>query len=161
MAKYPAVLAAMLIYLNRTGYNGLFRLNASGEFNVPPGRYNNPKIVDRPLLTLASRALSAPAVTLRHAGFDRVLEDARAGDFVYFDPPYEPLTRTANFRGYTGRGFSDEVRKALKATYRILFQSNLNVSQALARADAEVEPLPEVLHLISFIRNSERGITTA
>lgn len=106
VAEYSPALAAMLIYLNRTGYNGLFRLNASGEFNVPPGRYENPKILNRPLLSLASRALSAPQVTLQHAGFDRVLEDARRGDFVYFDPPYEPLTSTANFRGYTGRGFS-------------------------------------------------------
>lgn len=114
VARYPAVLAAMLIYLNRTGYNGLFRLNASGEFNVPPGRYDNPKIVDRPLLSLASRALSAPRVVLRHAGFDRVLEDACAGDFVYFDPPYEPLTKTANFRGYTGRGFSDQDQQRLQ-----------------------------------------------
>ena len=114
VARYPAVLAAMLIYLNRTGYNGLFRLNASGEFNVPPGRYDNPKIVDRPLLSLASSALSAPRVVLRHAGFDRVLEDACAGDFVYFDPPYEPLTKTANFRGYTGRGFSDQDQQRLQ-----------------------------------------------
>ena len=114
VAQYPPALAAMLIYLNRTGYNGLFRLNASGDFNVPPGRYDNPKIVDRPLLSLASRALSAPRVTLRHAGFDRVLEDAREGDFVYFDPPYEPLTKTANFRAYTGRGFSEEDQQRLQ-----------------------------------------------
>ena len=106
VANYPAVLAAMLIYLNRTGYNGLFRLNASGDFNVPPGRYDNPKIVDRALLTIASRALSAPNVVIRKAPFDRVLADAREGDFVYFDPPYAPLSATANFRGYTGRSFS-------------------------------------------------------
>lgn len=114
VATYPPALAAMLIYLNRTGYNGLFRLNASGEFNVPPGRYDNPKIVDRPLLWLASRALSAPQVALRHAAFDRVLEEARERDFVYFDPPYEPLTKTANFRGYTGRGFADEDQQRLQ-----------------------------------------------
>lgn len=113
-STYSPALAAMLIYLNRTGYNGLFRLNASGEFNVPPGRYDNPRIVDRPLLSLASRALSSPLVTVRHGGFDRVLEDAREGDFVYFDPPYEPLTRTANFRAYTGRGFSDEDQQRLQ-----------------------------------------------
>lgn len=104
--RYPTELAAMLIYLNRTGYNGLFRLNASGDYNVPPGRYDNPKIVDRALLTIASRALSAPNVIIRKASFDRVLEDAGEGDFVYFDPPYAPLSATANFRGYTGRSFS-------------------------------------------------------
>ena len=82
-------------------------------------------------------------------------------------PPYVRVAGTParlyglNSVGLDRRGFSDEVRKALKATYRLLFQSNLNVSQGLARAEAEVPPLPEVLHLISFIRNSERGITVA
>jgi DNA adenine methylase len=112
--RYPSELAAMLIYLNRTGYNGLFRLNASGDFNVPPGRYDNPKIVDRPLLTIASRALAARNVTIRKAPFDRVLEDAREGDFAYFDPPYAPLSATSNFRGYTSRSFSDVDQQRLQ-----------------------------------------------
>jgi DNA adenine methylase len=112
--RYPSELAAMLIYLNRTGYNGLFRLNASGDFNVPPGRYDNPKIVDRPLLTIASRVLAAANVTIRKASFDRVLEEARAGDFAYFDPPYAPLSATSNFRGYTGRSFSDVDQQQLQ-----------------------------------------------
>lgn len=111
---YPAELAAMLIYLNRTGYNGLFRLNASGEFNVPPGRYDAPKVIDRPLLTRVSQVLSAPDIRIEHAAFDRVLQEARAGDFVYFDPPYAPLSATANFRGYTGRGFSDADQQRLQ-----------------------------------------------
>lgn len=104
--RYAPELAAMLIYLNRTGYNGLFRLNASGDFNVPPGRYARPAIVNRPLLEAASRALSARGVRVTRAPFDTVGAAARAGDFVYFDPPYAPLSATANFRGYTGRGFS-------------------------------------------------------
>lgn len=111
---YPAELAAMLIYLNRTGYNGLFRLNASGEFNVPPGRYDRPKVLDRPLLARVSQILSAPGIRIEHAAFDRVLEQARAGDFAYFDPPYAPLSKTANFRGYTGRGFSDADQERLQ-----------------------------------------------
>ena len=111
---YPADLAAMLIYLNRTGYNGLFRLNASGEFNVPPGRYDSPKVIDRPLLARVSEVLASPGVRIEHAAFDRVLQEARAGDFVYFDPPYAPLSATANFRGYTGRGFSDADQERLQ-----------------------------------------------
>ena len=110
----PAELAAMLIYLNRTGYNGLFRLNASGEFNVPPGRYDSPKVIDRPLLTRVSEVLMSPGVRIEHAAFDRVLQEARAGDFVYFDPPYAPLSATANFRGYTGRGFSEADQERLQ-----------------------------------------------
>ena len=111
---YPAVLAAMLIYLNRTGYNGLFRLNASGEFNVPPGRYDSPKVIGRPLLARVSEVLASPGVRIEHATFDRVLQEAIAGDFVYLDPPYAPLSATANFRGYTGRGFSDADQERLQ-----------------------------------------------
>ena len=125
--EYPAELAAMLIYLNRTGYNGLYRVNASGEFNVPPGRYDKPKILDRALLTAASQALSAPHISLRHAAFDRVLEDAQAGDFVYFDPPYAPLSRTANFRGYTGRMFDDEDQKRLQEVVIALARRGVSV----------------------------------
>lgn len=112
--RYPSELAGMLIYLNRTGYNGLFRVNASDLYNVPPGRYDNPTILDRPLLTMASRALSAGNVTIRRAPFDRVMEEARQGDFVYFDPPYAPLSATANFRGYTGRSFSEVDQQRLQ-----------------------------------------------
>lgn len=107
VGAYSPELAAMLIYLNRTGYNGLFRLNASGQYNVPPGRYERPRIVDRALLSEVSAILGRPNVRVQHAAFDRVLQDARAGDFAYFDPPYAPLSKTANFRGYTGRGFTD------------------------------------------------------
>jgi DNA adenine methylase len=114
VGAYPPELAAMLIYLNRTGYNGLFRLNASGQYNVPPGRYERPRIVDRVLLTEVSAVLGRPNVRVQHAGFDRVLQDARAGDFAYFDPPYAPLSKTANFRGYTGRGFTEQDQARLQ-----------------------------------------------
>lgn len=124
---YPVELAAMLIYLNRTGYNGLYRVNASGEFNVPPGRYDKPKILDRALLAAASRALASPQVALQHAAFDRVLDEARAGDFAYFDPPYAPLTRTANFRGYTGRMFDDDDQQRLQQVVIALARRGVNV----------------------------------
>ena len=124
---YPAELAAMLIYLNRTGYNGLFRLNASGEFNVPPGRYDSPKVIDRPLLTRVSEVLASPGIRVEHAAFDRVLQEARAGDFVYFDPPYAPLSATANFRGYTGRGFSDADQARLQQALITLARRDVQV----------------------------------
>ena len=109
---YTPDLAAMLIYLNRTGFNGLFRLNARGGFNVPPGRYDNPNIADRAKLTRAAEALRAPGVRLVWGGFERALEFARDGDFLYFDPPYAPMSRTANFTSYTAPGFdaADHVR---------------------------------------------------
>ena len=112
--RYPPALAAMLIYLNRTGYNGLFRVNAGGEYNVPPGRYDRPRIVDRPLLDAVAAVLPRDASGLTVAPYDWVIDAARAGDFVYFDPPYAPLSATANFRGYTGRGFGDADQQRLQ-----------------------------------------------
>lgn len=111
-AAYTPDLAAMLIYLNRTGFNGLFRLNRSGEFNVPAGRYANPRICDAEHLRAVARAFSADDVTLECLGFEDALADAGRGDFVYCDPPYAPLSRTASFAHYTAGGFSsiDHVR---------------------------------------------------
>lgn len=124
---YSAELAAMLIYLNRTGYNGLFRVNASGEFNVPPGRYDRPRILDRSLLTRAAGALSADDVRVERAAFSRVLELASPGDFVYFDPPYAPLSRTANFRAYTGRGFTNGDQEGLQHMVCTLAERGVHV----------------------------------
>ena len=96
----------MFIYLNRTGFNGLFRLNRQGEFNVPAGRYVNPRICDADHVRAVARAFSAEGVTLECLSFARVLADARTGDFVYCDPPYAPISRTASFAQYTAGGFT-------------------------------------------------------
>ena len=112
--RYTPALAAMFIYLNRTGYNGLFRLNAKGLFNVPVGSYRNPKICDADNLRRVAAALQQPGVALGCAGFDRVLRKARPRDFLYFDPPYAPLSRTARFTSYTAAGFTLEDQKRLQ-----------------------------------------------
>jgi DNA adenine methylase len=106
-AEYSPDLAAMFLYLNRTGFNGLFRLNSRGAFNVPAGRYANPRICDPANLRRVAEALSTPGVRLAHAGYESVLGAARDGDFVYFDPPYAPISATARFTSYTANGFSD------------------------------------------------------
>lgn len=111
---YTPSLAAMLIYLNRTGYNGLFRLNADGEFNVPAGRYPKPNICDAENLLMVSAALRRRDVTLQHRGFDRVADDAGVGDFLYVDPPYAPLTATARFTAYTAEGFHSRDQARLR-----------------------------------------------
>jgi DNA adenine methylase len=103
---YTPELAAMLIYLNRTGFNGLFRLNKAGEFNVPAGRYANPRIVDEMHLQQVATALRTRGVTLVHGSFDGALAEAGKGDFIYCDPPYAPLSRTACFANYTAKGFT-------------------------------------------------------
>ena len=101
----PEHLAAMLIYLNRTGFNGLFRRNARGAFNVPIGRHTNPTICDTDNLTAVAPAL-ASNVSIDARDFEQTVAVARAGDFVYLDPPYAPVTETARFTGYTADGFS-------------------------------------------------------
>jgi len=121
-AAYTPALAAMLIYLNRTGFNGLFRVNRLGEFNVPAGRYANPRICDEENLREVAHALRGREVTLEHGSFDRALAGAGRGDFVYCDPPYAPISRTACFASYTASGFTshDQIRlqRALIAAAR-------------------------------------------
>ncbi len=113
-AAYGPELASMLIYLNRTGFNGLFRLNSRGSFNVPLGRYSNPHICDAQNLRAVSCVLNTDGVQLRCGSYEMALEGARRGDFVYFDPPYAPLSATANFRSYTAEGFTAGDQKRLQ-----------------------------------------------
>src|SRR5688572_25898001 len=103
---YTPDLTAMLIFLNRTGFNGLFRLNRKGAFNVPVGRYTEPRICDPAHLRRVAAAFKAPGVTIELSSFETTLADAGEGDFVYCDPPYAPLSRTSSFASYTAAGFS-------------------------------------------------------
>jgi DNA adenine methylase len=114
--RYPASLAAMLIFLNRTGFNGLFRVNSRGEFNVPAGRYANPKICDAPNILAWSAALGDSRVSLEVSPFDAALAHGRRGDFIYLDPPYAPLSGTARFTSYTAGGFDGVQQEALQRT---------------------------------------------
>ena len=112
--EYPADLAAMFIYLNRTGFNGLYRLNSQGAFNVPIGRYTNPPICNGPNLRAAARALGSPSVLLEHGDYTSILKAAAADDYIYFDPPYAPLNDTASFTSYTAAGFADDDQRRLR-----------------------------------------------
>jgi DNA adenine methylase len=111
---YTPALAAMLIYLNRTGFNGLFRVNASGAFNVPAGRYERPRIGGLDRLQRVAEALGAANVTLRWGSFASVAAIARSGDFLYIDPPYAPLSDTARFTSYTAPGFGEAEQRQLQ-----------------------------------------------
>jgi DNA adenine methylase len=114
----PAKRAAMFIYLNKTCFNGLHRVNRKGEFNVPVGSYKNPRILNEEGLQAASRALKH--AHLECAPFDALLEKAKPGDFVYFDPPYEPVSQTASFTSYARDGFSQEDQARLRDVYKAL-----------------------------------------
>ncbi|MFC2036610.1 DNA adenine methylase [Chloroflexota bacterium] len=110
--------AARFIYLNRTCYNGLYRVNRRGQFNVPFGRYHNPTICDAGNLQAVHRALQG--VTVLNGDFNRCLEFAEPGDFVYLDPPYDPLSDTANFTSYTSGDFGVDDQRRLAELFRAL-----------------------------------------
>jgi DNA adenine methylase len=110
-------LAAAFIYLNKTCFNGLYRVNRRGEFNVPMGRYSNPKILDADVLRAASRALRD--AELRHISFESLLEYARPGDFIYFDPPYDVEPGRPSFTQYDAP-FGPAEQDALAEVYRAL-----------------------------------------
>ncbi len=106
----PVERAARTIYLNKTCYNGLYRVNNAGQFNAPFGRYANPKICDEPNLRAVSEYLSTHNVTFYNGDYAAV--EANEGEFVYFDPPYDPVNPTSNFTGYQSGGFgrADQIR---------------------------------------------------
>ena len=148
--RYTADLAAMLVYLNRTGFNGLFRLNSKGMFNVPLGRYSNPRICDTENLRKVAAVLSAKTISIKQVRYVDGLAGAKEGDFVYLDPPYAPLSSTAQFTSYTSEGFStaDQVhlqrtliRLALKGCWVLLSNSTA----------------PEVAELYDGNRDAERA----
>lgn len=106
---------AYLIFLNKTGYNGLYRLNSSGGFNVPFGRYNNPTICDEVNLSLVHQALQKTKILC--ADFTRARAFIEKGTLVYMDPPYRPLSRTSHFTDYSAGGFGEGDQKRLAQFY--------------------------------------------
>jgi len=107
--------AAQLIFLNRTCYNGLFRVNSKGDFNVPFGRYKNPTILNEPLLRRDAEVLQN---TYIHSGdFAESLPYITADSFAYFDPPYRPISRTASFTAYSQNGFGEAEQERLASFF--------------------------------------------
>lgn len=123
--------AARTIYLNRTCFNGLYRVNRKGEFNVPIGKYTNPTVCDEPNLRACARALEVAGVA--NEDFASVVVVARAGDFVYFDPPYLPVSETGNFTAFTAAGFGMHDQERLAACARRLKEGGVRV--LLSNAD--------------------------
>lgn len=110
--------ASRFIYLNKTGYNGLYRVNRSGHYNVSFGRYTNPLICDEDNLRACSAVLARPHTFVCHHGFTNI--HPGKGDFVYLDPPYAPLTATANFTGYDSDGFGERCQRNLAGWLKIM-----------------------------------------
>lgn len=121
----PAARTARILYLNRTCYNGLFRENRAGRFNVPYGRYVNPTICDADNLRAVSEALRG--VDIAERPFDSVQELARPGDLVYFDPPYHPISPSSSFTSYHRTGFGPEDQEALRDVFAGLARRGVHV----------------------------------
>ncbi|OQW90526.1 MAG: modification methylase [Beggiatoa sp. IS2] len=110
--------ATQLIFLNKTCFNGLFRLNAKGEFNVPFGKYKNPTISDRPNILAVSKILQNTEIQI--SSYESCYSKTNERTFIYFDPPYKPISKTANFTSYTGFGFTDKEQVELAHFFRKL-----------------------------------------
>jgi DNA adenine methylase len=152
-ALSPVRRAARTIYLNKTAFNGLYRLNKKGQFNVPWGKYDNPKVLNVEVLEACAQALHKFAV-LDNLDFSETVKNAKEGDVVYFDPPYVPLNATSNFLGYTSEGFGLRDQQRLATCFREL--ADKGVAVIASNADA---PLVHELyqgferHLVQARRN--------
>jgi len=116
----PIESAARLIFLNKTCYNGLYRVNSRGDFNVPFGRYRNPKIVDPENIRAVSKALRDTSAQLYCSNYKTIISRCDSRDLVYLDPPYQPRSRTSSFTGYTPGGFSEKDQEELAKEFKKL-----------------------------------------
>lgn len=117
--------AARTIYLNKTGFNGLYRVNRSGQFNVPFGRHTNPTICDESRLAQAAALLKS--VKLEVQDFETACKRAKAGDAVYFDPPYVPLSKTSNFTAYHHEAFDEARHQRLADLFAELAERDVSI----------------------------------
>lgn len=109
---------ARFIYLNKAAFNGLYRENSKGKFNVPFGKYTNPNILDRENILAVSKALQTDEITC--FDFEKAVAKAKKGDFVYFDPPYQPISKTSSFTSYTKKDFTEKDQKRLFECFKKL-----------------------------------------
>lgn len=128
--------AARLIFLNRTCFNGLYRVNSKGKFNVPLGRYVNPNITDEENLRIVSQILQSPRLSISCRDFEGVVDDAREGDLVYFDPPYVPVSKTSSFTSYTHSAFTlDDQRNLARICANL---DSIGCKVLLSNSDSEI-----------------------
>lgn len=133
--------AARIMYMLRVDFNGLYRVNSKNQFNVPYGRYKNPKIVDSELILSISSYLNNNDIRILNGDFEEAIKNVQAGDFVYFDPPYIPLSETSAFTSYTHEGFSYEEQVRLRNVFK-----RLNEKGAYVMLSNSSSPLVEELY---------------
>jgi DNA adenine methylase len=119
--------AALMLYLNKTCYNGLYRVNSEGEFNVPWGRYENPRIYDEENIQGVSRVLRTDGLVLKCCDYKSSVAGAKGKDFVYLDPPYQPISATSWFTQYTSDSFAREDQQKLAKIFKDLDETGCYV----------------------------------
>jgi len=122
----PVERASRIIYLNKTCYNGLFRVNRAGEFNTPFGNYKNPNIVNEETLRAVNQYFNTAKISFYNKDYAEVLKGARKGAFVYLDPPYDPVSDTSSFTGYDKNGFDRNEQIRLKQTCDMLNKKGIS-----------------------------------
>lgn len=159
--------AARLMYMLRVDFNGLYRVNSKNQFNVPYGRYKNPKIVDKELLTSINYYLNEQDIQIMSGDFEKAVENTQVGDFVYFDPPYIPLTETRSFTSYTQDGFTYDDQVRLRDVFAMLTEKGVKAMLSNSSTDAVFDLYKdkkfhiienEVTHMISAKSSSRKKI---
>jgi DNA adenine methylase len=131
----PVQRASRIIYLNKTCYNGLFRVNSRGQFNVPFGRYKNPRYLNEPLLRAINQYLNRADVKILNVDFEEALNEAQKGDFVYLDPPYDPLSDTSSFTSYSSQSFNKTEQERLYRVFHDLDRRGCRVMLSNSATD--------------------------
>lgn len=125
--------SALFIFLNKTGFNGMYRENASGGYNIPFGKRKQPIICDSENLALVSSVLKQ--IDIKCGSYEEAVKEAKAGDFIYFDPPYEPINRTSRFTEYQAGGFGQDDQRKLSEVFRELSDKGCFVMMSNSTAD--------------------------
>jgi DNA adenine methylase len=146
--------AARFVYLNKTGFNGLWRVNSKGLYNVPWGQLKNPSLFDRELLVKVSKRLRDSSIS--HSNFEESVESAKSGDLVYFDPPYIPLNDSSSFSQYAKADFGIKEQYQLSETIALLKSKSVNV--ILSNSDTEQSRLIFGTHLNLYQIDAARAI---
>ena len=127
--------AARIIFLNKTCYNGLYRVNNAGEFNSPFGSYKNPNIINAPVLRAVSKYLNSAQIYLTSVDYAEILSEIPKKTFVYLDPPYDPISTTSNFTGYSKGGFNRDEQIRLKECCDALTEKKIKFMLSNSKTD--------------------------
>ncbi|HWY34307.1 MAG TPA: DNA adenine methylase [Nitrosopumilaceae archaeon] len=132
-----------LIFLNKTCFNGLYRVNSKGKFNVPIGRYVNPNIVNKENLLILSHVLQSKGISIKCEDFTTALKKAQEDNFVYLDPPYQPVSSTANFTSYTNDNFGYKDQERLFIEFKKLDSMGCKVMLSNSKSQEVIELFSE------------------